>query len=83
MITNRHKSNCVNFDIFPELFVVFSNCVVAPELKVNIDRLSQTLEGIYSDNSLCQVNQTHTLKIKNHYKKMTQSQISRPLRSGF
>lgn len=37
-------------------------CVVAPELKVNIDRLSQTLEGIYSDNSLCQVNQTHTFK---------------------
>lgn len=65
---NRHKSNCVHFDIFPELFVLFSNCVVATELKVNIDRLSQILEGIYSDNSLCQVNQTHTLKSKNQTK---------------
>lgn len=35
--------------------VVALCCFCVPELKNSIDKLTQTLEGMYSDNSLCQV----------------------------
>lgn len=42
------------------LFWVSVWCVCVPELKASIDRLTQKLEGMYSDNSLCQVRLTLT-----------------------
>lgn len=49
---------CVFFLGFCFVFVCV--CVCAPELKASIDRLTQMLEGMYSDNSLSQVKHTHS-----------------------
>lgn len=42
------------------MVLTLSVCRRASELKVNIDRITHVLEGVYSDNSLCQV--THANK---------------------
>lgn len=49
-----HLCRCAIF-ILLLLFWVSVWCVSVSELKASIDRLTQKLEGMYSDNILCQV----------------------------
>lgn len=66
-VNNKHKINLQCVLLLMMYVFCVCVCMLASELKASIDKLTQMLEGMYSDNSLCQVNTTRNSLLNIHF----------------